>query len=92
MNASGTSVELVNVIVATPRPVKMLAGRLPVGVFIPMTTGKGPVPLGLVIVEVNVIDAPPCVETTVSLLPDNVAVSVLGGAPFGPDTQYCICA
>ena len=53
----GTSVELLNVIVATPRPVKMLAGRLPVAVFIPMTTGNGPVPLGLLIVEVNVIDA-----------------------------------
>ena len=37
------------------------------------------------------IDAPPCVETTVSLPPENVAVSVLGGAPFGPDTQYSIC-
>src|SRR6185503_2838960 len=76
--------------VATPRPVKMDAGRLPVAVFIPMTTGNGPVPLGLVIVEVNVIEAPFCVETTERLLPDKVAVRVLGGAPFGPDTQCCI--
>jgi hypothetical protein len=79
LKASGTSVELVNVIVATPRPVKRLAGKLPVGVFIPMTTGKGPVPLGVEIVEVNVIEAPPCVETTVSLPPEKVAVTVLGG-------------
>jgi hypothetical protein len=78
--------------VATPRLVKMLAGRLPVGVFIPMTTGKGPAPLGVVIVELNVIEAEPWVATTVSLLPENVAVRALGGAPLGPDTQCCICA
>ena len=88
----GTSVPLLNVIVATPALVKMLAGRLPVAVFIPITTGKGPAPLGLLIVEVNVIDAPLCIATTESVLPDKVAFSVLGGAPFGPDTQCCIGA
>ena len=76
--------------VATPRLVKMLAGRLPVGVFIPMTSGKGPAPLGVVIVEVKVIEVDPWVETTVRVLPEKVAVSVLGGAPLGPDSQYCI--
>src|SRR5262245_5694747 len=70
----------------------MLDGRLPVGVFIPMISGNGPVPLGLEIVAVSVIEAEPCVDTTVSVLPDSVAVRVLGGAPLGPDTQYSICA
>ena len=92
LNASGTSVELLKVMVATPRPVKMLAGRLPVAVFIPMTTGKGPVPLGVLIVALNVIDVEPCVETTVSLPPEKVAVRLVGGAPLGPDTQYSTSA
>src|SRR4051794_1502701 len=81
LKPSGTSCELVNVMVATPRLVKMLAGRLPVGVFIPMTSGKGPAPLGVVSVALKVIDAAPCVATTVSLPPENVAVRPLGGAP-----------
>ena len=42
----------------------MLAGRLPVGVFMPITSGKGPAPLGVVIVELNVMEAPLCVTTT----------------------------
>jgi hypothetical protein len=42
-----------------PRLVKMLAGRLPVGLFIPITTGKGPAPVGVVIVDVRVIEADP---------------------------------
>jgi hypothetical protein len=56
--------------VATPRPVKMLDGRLPVAVFIPMTSGKGPAPLGVVIAELKVIEADPWVATTVRLPPE----------------------
>jgi hypothetical protein len=74
--------------VATPRLVKIDDGRLPVAVFIPITTGKGPAPLGVVIVLLSVIVAEPCVTTTLSLPPENVAVRLLGGAPFGPDSQY----
>jgi hypothetical protein len=85
-------VELVNDMVATPRLVKMDEGRLPVAVFIPMTTGNGPFPLGVVIVELKVIEAEPWVTTTESRLLENVAVTLLGGAPLGPETQCCICA
>ena len=69
-------------------PVKMLAGRLPVAVFIPMMSGNGPFPLGVVSVPLNVIEAEPCVTTTSSVPPERVAVTLLGGAPLGPDTQY----
>src|SRR5262245_40837800 len=88
----GTSVMLLKTIVATPLPVKIDEGKLPVAVFIPMMTGNGPAPLGLLIVEVNVIEAPFWVETTESVLPDSVAVTVAGGAPLGPDTQYSMIA
>ena len=57
---------------------------------IEMTIGKGPAPLGVVIVELSVIEVEPWVTTTVSLPPEKVAVSVAGGAPFGPDPQYWI--
>ncbi|MFZ5893582.1 MAG: hypothetical protein ACOY0T_21145 [Myxococcota bacterium] len=80
-----------NDIVATPRLVKIEAGKLPVGVFMPMTSGNGPFPLGNVIVLLNVMLAEPCVTTTVNFPPEKVAVRLLGGAPFGPDTQCCIC-
>ena len=68
LNASGTSCVLVKVIVATPP--KRLVGRLPVGVFIPMTSGNGPLPLGVVMVDVSVTVAPPPVTVTVSLPPE----------------------
>jgi hypothetical protein len=84
--------ELVNDIVATPAPLKMLDGKLPVGVFMPIMSGKGPAPLGVVMVELSVIELPPCVTTTFSLPPEKVALTSLGGAPFGPDTQCCIWA
>jgi hypothetical protein len=51
----GTSCAALKDMVATP--LKMLPGRLPVGVFMPMTSGKGPGPTGLMIVEVRVIEA-----------------------------------
>src|SRR4051812_9240868 len=88
LNASGTSWELVNVIVATPWPVKMDEGRLPVGVFIPMISGNGPFPVGVLIVALKVIEVEPCIAMTVSLPPEKVAVRLVGGAPFGPDSQY----
>src|ERR1044071_9417425 len=77
--------------VATPRCVKMLPGSEPVAEPIPMMTGKGPAPVGRLIDERKVIVAPACVTVTVSMLPEKVAVTLLGGAPLGPDTQYCIC-
>lgn len=53
----------------------------------PMTSRKGPGPAGRVIVELSVIDAPFWFTTTVSVLPDQLAVRPFGGAPLGPDPQ-----
>src|SRR4029077_518564 len=72
--------------VATPLLVKMLVGTPDPS--IEMTIGNGPAPLGVVIVELRVIDVEPWVTTTVSLPPEKVAVSVAGGAPLGPVPQY----
>src|SRR5438270_8136541 len=72
LNASGTSWVLVKVMIATP--LNRFVGRLPVGVFIPMTSGNGPDPLGVAIVAVNMMVAPPLVTVTVSLPLENVAV------------------
>jgi hypothetical protein len=74
--------------VATPLLEKMLVGTPDPS--IEMTIGKGPAPLGVVIVELKVIDVDPWVTTTVSLPPEKVAVSVAGGAPLGPVPQYWI--
>src|SRR5215831_1183977 len=91
LNASGTSCPLLNVRVATP--VNRLAGRLPVAVFMPMTSGNGPAPLGVVSGAVSVMVAPFWVTFTDSVPPERVAVTLAaaGGAPFGPDPQYWTC-
>ena len=41
-------------------------------------------------VVLSVIEAPFAVTVTESVLPEKVAVRVLGGAPFGPVPQYWI--
>jgi hypothetical protein len=86
----GTSCELVKFMLATPLLVNMLVGTPEPS--IEMTIGKGPAPLGVVIVELKVIEVDPCVTTTLSMPPEKVAVSVAGGAPFGPVPQYWMSA
>ena len=50
-----------------------------------MTTGKGPAPLGVVIVELNVIEVDPWVDDHRELAArEGGGQSVAGGAPFGP--------
>ena len=46
----------------------MSAGRLPFGLFIPITAGKGPLPDGRMTVEVSVSVFVPSVTTTVRRL------------------------
>ena len=76
-----------NVIVATPRLVKMLDGSAPVPpVSMPITAGNGPFPAGVVMVVVSVIDPPPSVTFTVSWPPEKVAVRLAGGAGLVPSS------
>ena len=53
-------------------------------------SGKGPGPLGRLMVELSVIEAPFWVTTTMSRLPASVALRLLGGAPLGPVPQNWI--
>jgi len=60
----------VNGIVAILRSLKRFLGTDPLGEFIPMTTGNGPLPSGSVIRLVSFSEFPLTVTVTVSVLLD----------------------
>jgi hypothetical protein len=79
-----------NVMVAIPRELKTSAGRLPVGVLMPMIAGIGPLdaPAGRLMAAVIVKELPPSPTVMLSVLPERLASNVLGFPGFAPASYF----